>query len=244
MLRAFLVGSAAAALVGTVAATDATACVLKAKGHPTVDLTPLALTDQDYSVGSHLQDNFDYVVNVCSNLNWNDDVCVEGSSVCQRHRKTDLATDVFGYSSSISLGWEDPNGNYTSNSTVVMQMSGTACSATKNTTEAAATFVFVCSSKEFLMLESEDLDKCTATFVFFTAQACGTPRYSCFNGTKCVESDNYTGEHATFDECAANCGATKYACVEGDAGMQCVEKPDGPFDDEASCTLSCTKATE
>jgi hypothetical protein len=218
-------------------------CVLETDGHPTVDLTPLSLIDQDYSVGSHVNSNFDFVINVCSDLNYQDDTCHEGSSVCQRHKKTEAATDVYGYTGSIKMSWDDPDGKYTANSTVVMKMTGTACSATSNTTESETTVVFVCSNKEFLMLESENPDKCTASFLFFTAQACGTPRYTCFNGTKCIEATNTTAsEFSTYDKCAASCGVapTKYACVEdADVGFQCVEKPDGDFTDFAECNTDC-----
>lgn len=88
-----------------------------------------------------------------------------------------------------------------------MEMTGSACAATGNRTAAASTIVFACSNKEWLMLESEQLDQCKASFIFFTAQACGSPRYTCFNGTKCVESQVYSGEYGTYDKCAAECSA-------------------------------------
>jgi hypothetical protein len=86
-----------------------------------------------------------------------------------------------------------------------MEMSGSACGATGNRTAASSTVVFACSNREFLMLESEQLEVCKASFIFFTAQACGSPRYTCFNGTKCVESQAYSGAYGTYESCAAEC---------------------------------------
>lgn len=220
-------------------------CILEAEGHPTVDLNPLALTDQDYSVGSHYKEGFDYVLNVCSNLNYQDDTCHEGSSICQRHKKSSMSTDVFGYTGSISLGWEDPDGIYTYNSSIVMRMTGTACGMTNNETESETTVNFICSNREFLMLEKENPETCKVSLLFFTAQACGAPRYSCFNGTKCVESPS--GEFGEYETCSASCGvsnAERYACVEGLSGFQCTQKPDGPFTDFGTCTTDCAKVGE
>jgi hypothetical protein len=202
----------AAALIALSTATQASnstsACLLEVVGHPTIDLSPLTLVDQDYSVASHEVDGYEYVVNVCNNLNYADDTCIEGSSVCQRHKKTAQSTDVFGYTGSIKMSWSDPDTVYSYNSTISMEMSGTACSATSNTTEASTTIVFVCSNKEFLMLESENTKTCAVQFLFFTAQACGAPRYTCSDGVKCIVTEDNSGEFGTYDSCATSCNST------------------------------------
>eukprot|EP00035_Acanthoeca_spectabilis_P019743 m.429521 g.429521 ORF g.429521 m.429521 type:complete len:204 (+) comp17019_c0_seq1:582-1193(+) len=190
------------------AQNSASPCTLEAEGHPTINFETLALTDQDYSVSSHQVDGYEYVANICGNLNYNDETCIEGSSVCQRHKKTAASTDVYGYIASIKLAWNDPDAVYTYNSSIVMDMTGTACGATSNTTEAKTTIVFVCSNKEFLMLQSETPKTCSVSFLFFTAQACGSPRYTCSNGVKCITTDDYSGEFGTYDACAASCNKT------------------------------------
>mmetsp|Transcript_10669 Transcript_10669/g.27427 ORF Transcript_10669/g.27427 Transcript_10669/m.27427 type:complete len:216 (+) Transcript_10669:176-823(+) len=187
----------------------ASECVLAAAGHPTVDLTSLTLSNQDYMLQSHATEGYEYVLNVCGGLTFADDTCIEGSSVCQRHKKTAEATDVYGYQGSIALEWDDPQGSYSINSTLVMTMQGTACSATANTTAARTAIFFVCSNKEFLMLESEVPDKCAANFLFFTPAACGSPRYTCYNGSKCVTTEDNSGEFGSFDTCATSCNKTQ-----------------------------------
>ena len=56
---------------------------------------------------------YDYVLNVCNNLNYYDDTCVSGSSLCQRHKHTQISTDVYGFANSIKLSWDDPDANAT-----------------------------------------------------------------------------------------------------------------------------------
>jgi hypothetical protein len=60
-----------------------------------------------------LGDRYDYVLNICGNLNYDDDTCVSGSSVCQRHKHTQISTDVYGFENSIKLSWDDPDANAT-----------------------------------------------------------------------------------------------------------------------------------
>ena len=57
--------------------------------------------------------SYDYVLNICDNLNYDDDTCVTGSSVCQRHKHTQISTDVYGFVSSMKLTWDDPDANAT-----------------------------------------------------------------------------------------------------------------------------------
>jgi hypothetical protein len=66
-----------------------------------------------FSFRSSLGDRYDYVLNICGNLNYDDDTCVSGSSVCQRHKHTQISTDVYGFENSIKLSWDDPDANAT-----------------------------------------------------------------------------------------------------------------------------------
>ena len=227
---------------------DAAYCVLEQEGHPSIDLNALGLEDQDYSIGSHSFNGYDYVINVCRGLNYNDDTCHGGSSVCERHRSSDRTTEVFGYTSSTKLRWADaPEGVYGVGSHVVMEMTGGQCwSDPTNTTDAKVEIKFVCSAKEFLALDinegrTHDPQKCTVGFTFYSSQACGAERYECFNGTKCVTSADNTGKYGRFEGCRADCGEVpQYACVHSAAeGHQCIESLEGNHADFASCQTSC-----
>ena len=233
----------------SLAEDDAAYCVLEQEQHPSIDLNALGLEDQDYAIGSHSFSGYDYVINVCRGLNYNDDACHEGSSVCERHRSAELATQVFGYTGSTKLRWSDvTEGVYGAGSHVVMEMTGGKCwSDPTNATNAKVEIKFVCSAKEFLTLDvhegvTHDPQNCTVGFTFYSAAACGTQRWQCFNGTKCVTSAENTGKYGSFESCRADCGEIpQYACVHSDAeGFQCVESLDGNHTDFASCQTSCS----
>jgi len=226
---------------------DDSFCMLSEPGFPTIDLRRLALSGQDYAVTSHVNDQFDYVINICGQLSYQDDTCHAGSAVCERHRRSDLATTVLGYLGSTALAWHHPDGAYTRNSSVRLAMTGEKCKANNNLTDASTVIHFMCSNKEFLVLQSEKPAACQLELLFFTAQACGTPRYTCFNGTKCVESNDNFGKYATYDSCVAECGVQppRYSCIEDKAyGFQCAEDRQGRFGSFDGCTNACSAAAE
>lgn len=225
-------------------------CTLHTRGHPSIDLSSLTLTDQDFSVVSHMNDGYEYVINVCGDLNFQDETCHKGSSVCERHKRSDLATSVLAYSGSTSLKWVDTTGNYSKgDSYIEMTMAGGTCRANDNLTDAHTTVEFICSNKEFLMLQSEDIPMCRVSFVFYSTVACGTPRYSCFNGTTCLTSDNSNdyGKYPTLDACNSECAVPqpKYTCMkDNEFGYQCVEGINGDYSNFSACSMKCIGETE
>merc|ERR1712167_164394 len=193
---------------------------------------------------------FDYVLNVCGDHNFNDETCGEGSAVCERHRQSELATQVLGQTASTTWGWVDEqDGVYGQGSRLVMAMTGSACRSDNNSTKATGEIDFVCSTKEFVALRHAEgstpapVEDCNVGFSFYTAQACGAPRYECFNGTKCVMTTDYPGKHATFEGCRASCGdkPPAYDCVFSAAnGFQCIEDLAGNFTNFGDCEDSCS----
>jgi len=220
-------------------------CRIEQLGHPTINLNPLGMNDQDYAIGSHLNQGFDYVINVCKSLNYNDDACHEGSAVCQRHRSADAASEVYGYTGSTTLSWSDEvEGTYGEGSKVVMRMTGASC-WTNNSSIAETTIEFVCSKKEFLTVSKEDYNGCSLSLTFYTQLACGSPRFSCYNGTKCVagSSSDFSDKFGTYEGCRAECGAQPlYACItDQEYGFQCVEAAAGNYTSYAQCSNNCTE---
>merc|ERR550514_294940 len=209
----------------------------------------------DYAVGSHAVQGFDYVIQVCRDLHYADDTCTEGSGVCERHRQSELTTQVFGYTASTTLAWDDAqDGIYGQGSKLILAMSGAPCWS-DNTTAAKVEIDFVCSQKEFVALKHAEgstrapVEDCSVAFTFYTAQACGSPRYDCFDGAKCGASLSetgvldFSGEFATFEGCRASCGdkPPSYDCAFSAAnGFQCIEDPFGNFTSFGDCEASCS----
>lgn len=87
----------------------------------------------DYAQASDFYQNYEFVFNICKQLNWVNGDCVSGSGVCERLSGAQTATDVYGVYSNggaVMATWEkDSSGQYIpdNNQAHYIKMNGDVC---------------------------------------------------------------------------------------------------------------------
>lgn len=225
----FLLSSATAAS----AATGACVYTSDDGAHPSVDLNVLHSSSADYSVTSITNDAFSYQFNVCGDVVKQDGTCSTGSTMCEW--KDGTAMDVYGYSSTIGLHWDDD--------TLVLTQTGEAVCPFNQRNAYTSRIYFQCSEETSISLRTEAYYQCMLEFDFKTPVACGnTVNYRC-EDYQCVIDD--AGSFNSYSSCASDClppspppppPGSRYQCT---SDFQCVSADEGHFLSSDDCESLC-----
>jgi len=194
-----------------------------------VDLNVLASRGNtptgDYTIRSQQFDRSEYVFNVCDKLNYVDEVCVVGATMCDRSVSTEKAVSIWGNLSTIKVDYQPFRGS--ADQVLTMEFDSRTPCYYKPKQVTVAKIYFVCNAaatEPKLSINYEDYLECAVEINFQTAAACGDSaptKYTCSSGYACVESTNGTLD---FDGCEQKCidpnpktttpaAGTKYHCV-------------------------------
>jgi len=213
----------------------------------------------DYVAVSEKFPKYEYVFNVCDKLAYADDVCVEGSTVCDRSTSKLTTVTVYGQAEDQTLSYEPYKGNESQKELTLAYTAGECYY--RPTKATSAKIFFFCDPLAFepqISLNYEDYLECAVEINFATVVACGTDKlkYACGETGSCQASADGT---QTFAECKERCHAppppppspeptpapspappdVRYGCNPGVEPGLCYEATGGEFDDKESCDTSC-----
>jgi len=129
------------------------------------DYSALANSVTDYTAQSTSYQNYEFVFNVCRQLVWSEGECMEGSSVCERLKTTQTATDVYGKYASQTTGTDATNGPYT-------EMDGDACLFGSGQNMQSRIY-FKCGDTESSEVIFESYYDCQVHVMVTSPKACG-----------------------------------------------------------------------
>eukprot|EP00039_Didymoeca_costata_P018626 m.334270 g.334270 ORF g.334270 m.334270 type:complete len:371 (+) comp17323_c0_seq1:159-1271(+) len=213
----------------------------------------------DYQVTSGKFPEYEYVFNVCGDLKYKDDVCVEGSTVCDRSASKLTTVNVYGNDEDTVVAYTEYSQNQSKSVLTLLYTAGQCYYRPNKNTQAK--IYFFCDATAFeptITLLYEDYLECEVQINFATIAACGTEKlkFSCSESGACLPSATGT---MSISECRSQCSApppsppapnpappsppsppeSKYSCNPGVNPGMCYESTGGEYDDLESCEGSC-----
>ena len=137
---------------------------------------PLARHHADVAVSEKFP-KYEYVFNVCDKLAYADDVCVEGSTVCDRSTSKLTTVTVYGQAEDQTLSYEPYKGNESQKELTLAYTAGECYY--RPTKATSAKIFFFCDPLAFepqISLNYEDYLECAVEINFATVVACGTDK--------------------------------------------------------------------
>ena len=201
---------------------------------------------------------YEYVFNICDKLTYTDDVCVAGSTVCDRSSTKLTTVSVYGTDDEQALRYVAYRQNETQQ-VLALTYSAGECYYRPGKATTARIFFFcdVAAFEPVISLNYEDYLECAVEINFATVAACGTSnlKFACSEGGACQPSATGTMTHA---ECKAGCKGpapappsptppspapsppvARYGCNPGIEPGLCYEAAGGEFDTKESCDANC-----